>query len=121
MVTADQYPYIASSTSLGAMVVPQRYRTGDRFKEALKDEESAAKLRASIATRYPPAAKRSTSAEPVPGPTPVIRQTFFVDINSPNNPGSGLDAENAGVRRNTAKQNSGEVRGDQAVDTDFLL
>ena len=34
-VTADQYPYTASSTSLAAMVVPARYREGSA-KDFLK-------------------------------------------------------------------------------------
>lgn len=54
-VTADQYPYIASSTSLGAMVVPDRYRNTTAFKEAMADPASAkelqAKLRKSIEVR----------------------------------------------------------------------
>ncbi len=54
-VTADQYPYIASSTSLGAMVVPDRYRSTAAFKAALADPETAEKLmsrlRQSIETR----------------------------------------------------------------------
>jgi len=43
-VTADQYPYIASSTSLGAMVVPDRYRETQAFQDALADPESAETL-----------------------------------------------------------------------------
>ncbi len=47
-VTADQYPYIASSTSLGAMVVPDRYRNTKAFKTAMADPDSAKKLRTQI-------------------------------------------------------------------------
>ncbi|MDP7019738.1 MAG: D-aminoacylase [Pirellulaceae bacterium] len=44
-VTADQYPYIASSTSLAAMVIPRKYRTGNRFTEALADAEELKQLK----------------------------------------------------------------------------
>lgn len=44
-VTADQYPYIASSTSLGAMIVPEEYRSKKQLAEALADPQRAAKLR----------------------------------------------------------------------------
>ena len=44
-VTVDQYPYVASSTSLGAMVVPQEFRSKQRLTEALADPEQAAELR----------------------------------------------------------------------------
>ena len=47
-VTADQYPYVASSTSLGAMVVPEAYRNQDRLKEALADASQAAALREAL-------------------------------------------------------------------------
>ena len=48
-VTADQYPYTASSTSLAAMVIPARYRDLKKFEAALKDAESAQILRKAIA------------------------------------------------------------------------
>jgi N-acyl-D-aspartate/D-glutamate deacylase len=48
-VTADQYPYIASSTSLGAMVMPDEYRASKQLKEALADPQRAAAARAAIA------------------------------------------------------------------------
>jgi N-acyl-D-aspartate/D-glutamate deacylase len=48
-VTADQYPYIASSTSLAAMVVPDEFRTVARLKKALEDKDEAERLRARIA------------------------------------------------------------------------
>jgi N-acyl-D-aspartate/D-glutamate deacylase len=38
-VTADQYPYIASSTSLGAMVVPDVFRESSQLKAALADPQ----------------------------------------------------------------------------------
>ena len=47
-VTADQYPYIASSTSLAAMVVPDEYRELSRFREALQTPAQAARLKAEI-------------------------------------------------------------------------
>jgi N-acyl-D-aspartate/D-glutamate deacylase len=48
-VTADQYPYIASSTSLAAMVVPDEFRSVARLKKALEDKDEAERLRARIA------------------------------------------------------------------------
>jgi N-acyl-D-amino-acid deacylase len=47
-VTADQYPYVASSTSLAAMVVPEAYRNKDRLNEALADPSQAAALRKTL-------------------------------------------------------------------------
>src|SRR5262249_21875148 len=49
-VTADQYPYIASSTSLGAMVVPHwaRQGTANDFARIADDPEQGARLRAEI-------------------------------------------------------------------------
>ncbi|MCA9156169.1 MAG: D-aminoacylase [Planctomycetales bacterium] len=47
-VTADQYPYIASSTSLGAMVVPDELRDRDELAASLKDPERAEKTRRAI-------------------------------------------------------------------------
>jgi N-acyl-D-aspartate/D-glutamate deacylase len=49
--TADQYPYIASSTSLSAMVVPEEYRSEQRLAEALADPPQAARVRDLIAKR----------------------------------------------------------------------
>lgn len=49
-VTADQYPYTASSTSLGASVIPARYREGsakDLIKR-LDDDEIGPKMRKAI-------------------------------------------------------------------------
>jgi N-acyl-D-amino-acid deacylase len=49
-VTADQYPYIASSTSLAAMVIPAKYREGSN-KDLLKrldDPDTGPKLRKAI-------------------------------------------------------------------------
>lgn len=50
VVSADQYPYIASSTSLTAMVVPARYRAGSRndFLARLDDPEVGPRVRAGI-------------------------------------------------------------------------
>src|SRR5260370_28330899 len=50
VVTADQYPYIASSTSLSAMVVPARFREGDRkdFLARLDDADTGPLLRKAI-------------------------------------------------------------------------
>ena len=50
-VTADQYPYVASSTSLAAMVVPEAFRDKKRLTEALADPEQAAALRENLADR----------------------------------------------------------------------
>jgi N-acyl-D-amino-acid deacylase len=50
VVTADQYPYTASSTSLRAMVVPTQYREGSTrdFRDRLADPETGARIRAAI-------------------------------------------------------------------------
>jgi N-acyl-D-amino-acid deacylase len=50
-VTADQYPYIASSTSLGAMVIPDELREWKTLKEALDDPERGDKVRARISAQ----------------------------------------------------------------------
>lgn len=47
-VTADQYPYTASSTSLGAMVLPAKYRSRDVLVAALKNKEEAEQLKEGI-------------------------------------------------------------------------
>jgi len=49
-ITADQYPYTASSTSLRAMVVPARFREGStkEFQARLDDPDLGPKLRAAI-------------------------------------------------------------------------
>lgn len=49
-VTADQYPYTASSTSLRAMVVPARFREGTTkdFQARLDDPDTGPKLRKAI-------------------------------------------------------------------------
>jgi N-acyl-D-aspartate/D-glutamate deacylase len=49
-VTADQYPYPASSTSLAATLVPARFREGNRkdFLDRLKDADLGPKLRKAI-------------------------------------------------------------------------
>lgn len=48
IVTADQYPYVASSTSLAAMVVPEEYRSKARLADALADPQQAANLRGRV-------------------------------------------------------------------------
>jgi len=50
-VTADQYPYVASSTSLRALVVPARFREGttQEFRARLDDPDLGPKLREAIA------------------------------------------------------------------------
>jgi N-acyl-D-aspartate/D-glutamate deacylase len=50
-VTADQYPYIASSTSLRATVVPAKYREGNQkdFVARLDDPEIGPRMKADIA------------------------------------------------------------------------
>jgi N-acyl-D-amino-acid deacylase len=49
-VTADQYPYTASSTSLTATLVPPRFREGTRedYQKRLDDEERGPKIRAAL-------------------------------------------------------------------------
>ncbi|HND55347.1 MAG TPA: amidohydrolase family protein, partial [Pirellulaceae bacterium] len=47
-VTADQYPYVASSTSLAAMVVPDDVQTKERLEAALADPKRAEELRADL-------------------------------------------------------------------------
>ena len=47
-VSADQYPYIASSTSLGAMTVPARFQSSKNLTSALADPEVGPELRRSI-------------------------------------------------------------------------
>jgi N-acyl-D-amino-acid deacylase len=51
VVTADQYPYVASSTSLSATVVPPRFREGSRkdYLARFDDAEQAPRLRTAIA------------------------------------------------------------------------
>jgi N-acyl-D-amino-acid deacylase len=52
-VSADQYPYIASSTSLAATLIPASFREGERkdYLERLNDREQLARLRKIIASR----------------------------------------------------------------------
>ncbi len=54
MVTADQYPYPASSTSLAATVVPARFREGkaEEYRRRFDDPEFAPKLRAAIEAAF---------------------------------------------------------------------
>lgn len=47
-VTADQYPYTASSTSLSATVIPDVLRSWEKLKAALADPEKSPKARAQI-------------------------------------------------------------------------
>jgi N-acyl-D-aspartate/D-glutamate deacylase len=53
VVTADQYPYVASSTSLAAMVVPPQFREGSHkdFLARLDDAEQGPRIRKAIAER----------------------------------------------------------------------
>ncbi len=48
VVTADQYPYPASSTSLAAMVIPDTLRSGSKLKEALANPETGPRVREQI-------------------------------------------------------------------------
>ena len=50
-VTADQYPYTASSTSLGALLLPASARAGgdEALKQRLEDPQQEAEVRAHIA------------------------------------------------------------------------
>jgi N-acyl-D-amino-acid deacylase len=52
-VSADQYPYTASSTSLSATVIPPHYREGNRkdFLARLEDPEVGPKIRKAIRER----------------------------------------------------------------------
>jgi N-acyl-D-aspartate/D-glutamate deacylase len=52
-VTADQYPYVASSTNLAAIVIPPQYREGERreFVARLDDPEQGPRLRKAIEDR----------------------------------------------------------------------
>jgi N-acyl-D-aspartate/D-glutamate deacylase len=52
-VTADQYPYIASSTSLAAIVIPPQFREGARkdFLDRLDDAEQGPRVRKAIEER----------------------------------------------------------------------
>jgi N-acyl-D-aspartate/D-glutamate deacylase len=49
-ITADQYPYIASSTSLAATVVPTRYRDGTakEYRARLDDAEKGPQIRKAV-------------------------------------------------------------------------
>jgi len=53
LVTADQYPYTASSTSLSATVIPARFREGSRkdYLARLDDKDHGPKIRAAVAAR----------------------------------------------------------------------
>lgn len=48
IVTADQYPYTASSTSLGAMVVPSQFRSREKLSRALKNPQTAREVKSLI-------------------------------------------------------------------------
>jgi N-acyl-D-aspartate/D-glutamate deacylase len=52
-VTADQYPYTASSTSLAATLVPPLFREGDKadFLARLRDPDELVKIRAGMTER----------------------------------------------------------------------
>src|SRR5205807_8096262 len=48
-VNADQYPYIASATSMGAVIPPQYHAGGtDAFVRRLKDDATSAQIRKEI-------------------------------------------------------------------------
>jgi N-acyl-D-aspartate/D-glutamate deacylase len=53
VVTADQYPYTASSTSLAADLIPPQFRSGtlSDFKARLSDPEQGPRMRAAIEQR----------------------------------------------------------------------
>jgi N-acyl-D-aspartate/D-glutamate deacylase len=53
VVTADQYPYIASSTSLEATLIPTWARAGGKeaLQKRLRDKEDGARIREAIAER----------------------------------------------------------------------
>jgi N-acyl-D-aspartate/D-glutamate deacylase len=48
VVTADQYPYTASSTSLAATLIPDELRSGSALQAALSDAERGPKVREQI-------------------------------------------------------------------------
>lgn len=56
VVTADQYPYTASSTSLSATVVPTRFREGTakEYRDRLDDKETGRQIRAAVASTLKP-------------------------------------------------------------------
>ena len=54
MVTADQYPYTASSTSLSVLAVPRPFRQRELLLSALQDPVEALKLRQGIAAELAP-------------------------------------------------------------------
>jgi len=58
-VTADQYPYTASSTSLEATLLPEWAREGGREKlaERLKDPETAARIQRDVAKKLESASR----------------------------------------------------------------
>jgi N-acyl-D-aspartate/D-glutamate deacylase len=49
-VSADQYPYVASSTSLAATLVPAQFREGDakEYRARLNDPEQGPRIRAAV-------------------------------------------------------------------------
>lgn len=49
-VSADQYPYVASSTSLSVTLIPARFRSGDRkqYQARLDDPEQGPRIRKAI-------------------------------------------------------------------------
>ncbi len=49
-ITADQYPYIASSTSLAATVIPTRFRTGTakEYRQRFEDEQTGPAIRKAV-------------------------------------------------------------------------
>ncbi len=53
VVTADQYPYTASSTSLTATLIPARFRTGERkeYLQRLADPDQVRQIRAAVVER----------------------------------------------------------------------
>jgi N-acyl-D-aspartate/D-glutamate deacylase len=61
-VTADQYPYVASSTSLAATLVPARYREGsqEEYIARLDDAEQGPRIRKAVAQQI--AARKAGAA-----------------------------------------------------------
>jgi N-acyl-D-aspartate/D-glutamate deacylase len=53
VVTADQYPYVASSTSLAATLIPARFREGTAqdFQNRLSDPKTGLRIRQAVAER----------------------------------------------------------------------
>ena len=104
IVTADQYPYIASSTSLRATVVPTQYREGSTrdFLARLDDPELGPKIRAAI---------RANSASRDGGKALRIARV----ASHPTYAGKDL-AASPSTRRNRSGHRPGDRKGRRSAD-----